>query len=167
MAVWKLQRLARVSSLSGEPFPPESEVVTVLLGDEDEVAEDKVRGVGFVRRDYLASEVTDALIEGAFCTWRTQTPPADPAAEKRLDLDMARQFLERLLAQKDPARDAVCMTLALLLIRKRRLNLEGEVDGALKCRWPRDKALFSIPAPDVTEADAEALQQDLMKLFDM
>ena len=32
MAVWKLQRLGRVSSATGEPFPPDAEIVTALFG---------------------------------------------------------------------------------------------------------------------------------------
>ena len=32
MAVWKVARLGRVSSLTGEPLPPDTEVVTALFG---------------------------------------------------------------------------------------------------------------------------------------
>lgn len=167
MSVWKVQRLARVSALTGEPFPPDTEVVTALFGEDEEVGEDRVKGSGFVRRDFLASEATDAVLEGAYCIWRTRTAPPNPEDERRLDLDMARTFLERLLEEKNPERDAVCMTLALLLVRKRRLNLEGQEDGALRCRWPREKAVFRVPAPVVTEADAEQLQQELTRLFDV
>ncbi|MDJ0973599.1 MAG: hypothetical protein QNJ98_04000 [Planctomycetota bacterium] len=167
MAVWKVQRLARVSALTGEAFPPDTEIVTALFGEEEEVGEDRVKGSGFVRKDFLAAEATDELLADAYCVWRTRTAPPNPEDERRLDLDMARAFLERLLEEKNPERDAVCMTLALLLIRKRRLNLEGQDETALRCRWPREKATFKVPAPVVTEADAEQLQQELTRLFDV
>ncbi len=167
MAVWKLQKLGRVSSATGEPFPPDVEIVTALFGDEEETGEDKVRGAGFLRRDYLAEEATEERLEGAFCVWRTRTPPAKTEEERRFDLGMAREFLERLLNEKNPEREAVCMTLALLLARKRRLVIVEQAEASIKVRWPRETKLFDIPAPQVTDADAEVLQRDLMKLFGM
>lgn len=165
MSVWKVQRLGRVSSLTGEAFPPDTDIVTALFGEEEEVAEDKVRGTGFTRRDFLASEVTDEHLVGAFCVWQTRTAPADPEEERRMDLGMAREFLTRLLNEGDPERGAVCMTLALLLIRKRKLALLDQSADSLTVRWPRETETFEVPAPDVTEAEAEGLQQDIMKLF--
>jgi len=169
MAVWKVQRLARVSSLTGTPFPPDVEVVTALFGEEGEEAarEDAVRGASFVRRDYLASEATDALLQGAYCVWRTRTPPERTGEGRRLDLDMAQDFLRRLLAEGDPERAAVCLTLALLLARKRRLVILSQESDRLRARWPRETEEFDVPAPAVGEADAERLQQELTRLFDV
>lgn len=167
MSVWKVARLSRVSSLTGEPFPPDTEVVAALFGEEEDVGEDKVRGSGFVRKDYLASEVTDEMLAGAFCVWHTRTASPDPAEEKRLDLGMAREFLERLLREKDPERGPVMMTLALLLVRKRRLHLIDQKQDQLVLRWPKSTKDFTVPCPELTEADAEALQQDLLRLFDV
>jgi hypothetical protein len=168
MAVWKLARLGTSSSLTGLPFPPDSEIVTALFGEEEEPAgEDRVRGSGFARRDYLAEEATPERLAGAFCVWRTRTPPARPAAERRLDMGMAREFLQRLLAEAREDRAAVCLALALLLLRKRRLHLVAERAGTLEVRWPRETATFSVPAPVLTEADAERLQQELLRLFDL
>lgn len=167
MAVWKVARLNRVSSLTGEPFPPDTDVVAALFGDDEEIGEDRVRGSGFARRDFLASEATDEVLAGAYCVWRTRTPPPDPEEDRRMDLDMARRFLERLVTEARPDRAAVAMTLALMLARKRRLNLVDQRADALVCRWPRETETFEVPAPDVTEADAEHLQQEILRLFDI
>ncbi len=165
MAVWKVARLGRASSLTGEPFGPDTDVVTALFGTEEEVGEDRVRGTGFVRRDYLAAEATPEVLDGAYCVWRTRTPPASPDAERRLDLDMAREFLERLLADAEEERAPVAFALALILVRKRRLRLVSEGEGALEVAWPRTDATFHVPAPVLTEADTEALEQELRRLF--
>lgn len=167
MAVWKVQKLARVSALTGEPFPPDSQVVTALFGEEDESGEDGVRGTRFARRDYLESEATDALLEGAWCLWRTRTPPERSGEARRFDLEMAQDFLKRLLAEGREDRAAVCLTLALLLARKRRLVILDQDAHRLVVRWPRETETFEVPAPAVSEADAERLQQDLMRLFDV
>ena len=167
MAVWKVARMNRVSALTGEALPPDVDVVTALFGDDEEIGEDRVRGAGFIRKDFLAEEATDERLAGAYCVWRTRTASAKPEEERRMDLDMARQFLERLLAENRGERDAVCMTLALLLARKRRVNLVGQKTGVLVCRWPRESETFEVPAPEVTEADAEHLQQEILRLFDL
>ena len=167
MAVWKLTRLGAVSSATGEPFGPDVEIVTALFGEEEEQGEDRVRGAGFVRKDFLLAEATDEVLEGAFCTWRTRTPPAKSEPERRFDLGMAREFLERMLREGREDRSAVCLTLALLLARKRRLVILDQGADFLRARWPREKEDFVVPAPEVSEAEAEVLQQDLMRLFDL
>lgn len=165
MAVWKVQRLGRVSSLTGEPFPPDTDIITALFGEEEELGEDRVRGSGFLRKDFLVSEATDALLAGAFCRWRTRTAPAQDEEEKRFDLGMAKEFLQRLLAEEREDRAPVCLTLALLLARKRKLAIEDQDAESLTCRWTGEKSTFVVPAPVISEADAEVLQQDIMRLF--
>ncbi|MHC5009837.1 MAG: hypothetical protein ACYTG6_02680 [Planctomycetota bacterium] len=167
MAVWKVARLSRVSSVTGEAFAPDTEVVTALFGEEEESTEDKVKGTGFARKDFLVEEATPERLRGAYCVWRTRTPPAAPDRERRLDLEMAREFLVRLLDEGDEQRAPVCLALALLLIRKRRLRMLSQGDGTMEVRWPREKASFRIPAPELTEADEEALEQELQRLFDL
>lgn len=167
MTVWKVRRLGRVSSVTGDPFPPDTHVVTGLFGEEEEAGEDKVRGAGFSRRDYLVEEATPERLAGAFCVWRTRTPPEKPASARPLDLGMAREFLQRLLDRADEKRAPVGLALALILVRKRRLRLVRQGDGWLEAGWPKEKTTFRIPAPPLTEADAEALEQELQRLFDL
>ncbi len=167
MSTWKLARLSKTCALTGKPLPPDPAVVAALYGVEEEVGEDKVKGVGFVRKDFLADAVTPEALAGAFCVWRTRTPPENPNRPPRLDVGMAREMLERLVAENSPDRAAVSMTLAYLLVRKRRLNLVSERAGELVLRWPREKDTFRVPAVEVTEAESESLQQELLRLFDV
>ena len=167
MAVWKLKRVGPVSSATGAALGPDVEIVTALFGQDDELGEGLVRGAGFLRRDFLPEEATEEALAGAFCVWRTRTPPARPEKEKRFDLGMAREFLERMLRDQCEDRAAVCLTLALLLARKRRLAIIDQGADFLRVRWPKEKEVFTIPAPEVSEADAETLQQDLMRLFNL
>jgi hypothetical protein len=165
--VWKIAKVGRASSVTGAPFPPDTDVVTALYGEEQEASEDKVRGAGFSRRDFLPAEATPERLAGAYCVWRTRTPPAVPAARRPLDLDLAREFLERLLREGTEARAGVAMALSLILVRKRRLTLVEQTDDALVVRWPKEEALVRVPAPVLTEAEAESLQQELLRLFDV
>jgi hypothetical protein len=165
MAVWKLKRVGPVSSATGEPLAPDTEIVTALFGQEEEEGEEAVRGSGFLRKDFLPEEATEEALAGAFCVWHTRTPPEKPEKEKRFDLGMAREFLERLLQEDRDERAAVILTLALLLARKRRLTILDQGADFLELRWPKEAESFRISAPEVSEADAEILQQDLMRLF--
>ena len=166
MAVWRIAKLGRVSSLTGGPFPPDRVVVTALFGEEEETGEDKVKGTGFTRRDYLEEEATPERMDGAFCAWHTRTPPEQPAARRPLDLAMAKEFLQRLLDEGATERAPVCLTLGLLLMRKRRLRLVEQGDGWLSVCWPGEKQPFRLPAPELTEADTEALEQEIQRLFE-
>jgi hypothetical protein len=167
MAVWKVARLGRVSSVTGAAFPPDAAVVCALYGEEEETGEDKVKGTGFVRRDFLEAEATPERLEGAFCVWRTRTPPEKPPSQQPLDLGMAREFLTRLLAEGAEERAPVGLALALLLIRKRRLRLVRQGDAWLEAAWPREKETFRVPAPTLGEAETEALEQEIRRLFDL
>ena len=117
MATWKVARLSKACALSGRPLPPDAPVVVALFGAPEEVSEDKVKGAGLLRKDFLVEACPEAdlaeALKGAFCTWRARTPPA-AARAPRLDLGLARELLERLVAAGDPERAPVAWTLALL-----------------------------------------------------
>jgi len=189
MSTWKVARLTKTCALSGRPLPPDAPIVAALFGVPEEVSDDKVLGAGLVRKDFLVegndSAALEATLKDAYCQWHTKSPPEHPAKAHRLDLGLARELLERLRAEGDPARAPVIWTLALLLVRKRQLQLvkehalEAAVEGApadtdgtppltgeLEVRWPKDEATFRIPSVVVTEAEQETLQQELARLFE-
>ena len=171
MATWKVARRTKTCALSGKAIPPGSTVVTALYGADEETSEDKVKGTGFARKDFLDDGADpaglDAALAGAFCTWRTKTPADDGPKTPRLDLAMAGELLDRLLLAADPSRAAVTWALSLMLVRKRRLSLVGEKDSVLTFRRPRDEGTFEIAAVVVTEAEEEALTQELSRLFEV
>lgn len=179
MSTWKVARLTKTCALSGRPLPPDAPVVAALFGTPEEVSEDKVLGAGLERRDFLVEGNDPAAlaeaVEGAYCTWQTRTPPAHPSKARRLDLSFARELLERLRAEGDPARAPVLYTLALLLVRKRQCHLvrehpgggaEGGAGGELELRWPKEETTFRVPVVVVTEVEQESLQQELARLFE-
>ncbi len=171
MATWKVARSAKVCALSGRPLAPGAHVVAALFGSDEEVSEDKVKGTGLVRKDFLADdappEALDRALAGAFCTWRTKVPLDTGPRVPRLDLGMARELLERLVRENDPTRAGAAWTLAMLLARKRQLQLVGEKDGILTLRWPKAEETFTLPSTVVPDAEVEQLEQELSRLFEM
>jgi hypothetical protein len=170
MATWKVARRSKTCALSGRDLPPDTEILAALFGEPEEVSEDRVRGPGLVRKDFLVEGNDPAALAAAtasaYSVWRTRTPPADPAAARRLDLGMARDLLERMVAEGDPARAPVMLTLALLLVRKRQARIVEEKDGLLVLQWPKAEGTFRIPSVVVTEAEEAALEQELARLFE-
>jgi hypothetical protein len=170
MATWKVARRSRTSAASGLPIPAGSAVVTALYAaegsaDDDDVGEDRVRGTGLVRKDFLAEEATPQALEGAYCVWRSKAPEEAPRPP-RLDLAAAGELLDRLVADGAPARAGACLALALLLVRKRRLAIVSERDGVLVVRKPKEEATFEVPAPVLTEAEEVELERELARLFE-
>jgi hypothetical protein len=170
MATWKVARRSRTSAASGLPIPAGSAVVTALFAagaeaQDEDVPEDRVRGAGFVRKDFLAEEATPQALEGAFCVWRSKAPEEAPRAP-RLDLAAAQDLLDRLLADGAPERAGACLALALLLVRKRRLAIVSEREGVLVVRRPRETETFEVPAPRLSEAEELELERELSRLFE-
>ena len=164
MATWKVAKRSRTSAVSGKPIPAGAPVVTALYGADEEVGEDRVRGSGLVRKDFFEEEATPEALAGAFCVWRSRAP-AEEARAPRLDLTAAGELLDRLLAEGAPSRAGACLTLALLLVQKRRLTLVAEKEGVLVVRRPKETSTFEVPAPPLTEAEEVALEQELARLF--
>jgi hypothetical protein len=185
MTTWKVARATKTCALSGRPLPADAPIVAALFGVAEEVSDDKVRGTGLARRDFLVDGNDPAALAsataGAFCVWHTKTAPEHPSKAHRLDLGLARELLERLRAEGDPAKASVLWTLALLLVRKRQLHLVqehpapapadgtapvGSPGGELEVRWPKEDATFRVPSVVVTEAEQESLQQEIARLFE-
>ena len=177
MATWKVARSSKVCALSGRPLESGDAVVTALFGLDEEVSDDRVRGAGFLRKDFAADgsdpAALAAALEGAFCVWRTKVALDLAPRVPRLDLGMARELLERIVAEDDPSRASAAWTLAMLLVRKRQLVLVGERAGVLGepsrlvLRWPKAEGTFEIPGVVVSEAEVETLEQELSRLFEI
>ena len=98
-----------------------------------------------------------------------------PAPEERraaFDLDMARQFLLRLLAEDAPERASLRYLLVLLLLRKRVVQVEDQFRDAERGErmtfvLPPDDAVHEIACPELDEAETESLREQLGQLFDL
>lgn len=159
MNEFKIARRAHVCAVQGEPFGPGDVIVSVIHEEPQ----------GFVRRDVCETHL-HALEGEPFCVFRTRQPPPPPPA-KSIDYELAREFLDRLLRDADPAREPLLYALTLLLARKRRLKIletkrlpEGDL---LKVAIPgaEEDDVRQVRAPRLTPEQETALQDEIAKLF--
>ncbi|MGH7338758.1 MAG: hypothetical protein ACREI7_14345 [Myxococcota bacterium] len=140
------------------PFPDGAMIVSAVYAD----------GEGFLRRDLC--EPCFPGREGAFSAWKTRQPRTEEERVK-LDLDLARDFLRRLVREGDPARAGLSYLLALLLARKRRVRILETVRGAgaetLRVQMPGDEGdeVVELRVPALDDAETARLQAELSGLF--
>ncbi|HEX5138119.1 MAG TPA: hypothetical protein VFY93_14180 [Planctomycetota bacterium] len=156
---FKITRRAPACAVSGKPFEPGDVIVSVIHEEPR----------GFVRRDVREENL--ASIPGEpFCVFRTKQPPPPPPA-KRIDYELAQEFLDRMLREADPAREPILFVLTLLLARKRRVRIlktkrlpEGDL---LEVSIPRaeEDEIVHVRAPRLTPEEEAHLQREMARLF--
>jgi hypothetical protein len=158
MEEYRFKRRSPVCMESGEPFREGDTIVSAIHASPE----------GFVRRDVRADRFAGAT--EAFSVWKSRMP-ATEEEEKRLDLDLALDFLARLLREADPAREGLAYVLTLLLARKRRVKIretravaDGEILTVALPR-PDGEETVKVRAPPLDDAEVASLQQELAKLF--
>ncbi len=152
---YQVKPLGSECSATGERLEPGSVCHSVLVRDGDD----------FVRRDFSA-EGWSGPPEGTIGHWTSRVPVPD-AKPRTLDPDEMMQFLENLDEEGDPAREPLRYVLALLLVRKRRLEFEeshvDEVGDEIQAFvGTRGEGRFEIRNPELGDEEVEALQQELL-----
>ena len=151
---YRLRPLSTVCSATGQPLVPGSTCVSVLVEEDGR----------FQRYDY-AEEVWEAS-EACLGFWRREVPQPEAKA-KTLDADTLIERLEQLAEEDVPAQAPLAFVMALWLMRRRRLRLDGSetVDGIprLVLSGSAGEGPFSIRDQQLSAADSEAL---LAALFD-
>jgi hypothetical protein len=155
---YRIARRANACMKCGTPFAEGATIVSLV----------EARGETFSRRD-LCEPCFDGA-DGVFSFWRARRPKTEKERRK-LDLDLAGEFLARLVREGDAARAPLAYFLALLLARKRRARLEGterRAEGELlrvTLRGDESDETVELLVPDLDEASARSVQAELDALF--
>ncbi len=126
-------------------------------------------GEAFQRRDLC--EACFGQGGGFYSSWRSRQP-RNEEERIRLDLDLAGEFLRRLVREADPARAPLLYLLTLLLARKRRVKIEGTYrEGGTErlrvlVRGEEEDESLEVAVPELGEAETAAVQTELSALFD-
>jgi len=171
---WKTGKRGGACTRCEAQFAPLDAVVSALFegavgasADQD-LADDAPPP--FERADLCSACFDAATSPPPFCWWRTEIP--EPHKKRAtLDLQVAREFLVRLLDERAPERAPLRYLLALLLMRKRLVKVveqfSDERGEMMIVRLPPDETPHEIECPALDERVTESLRADLGRLFDL
>jgi hypothetical protein len=150
---YQIKSLGQECAATGEPLMPGSVCHCVLVRD----------GEGSRRLDFSRDGWTGPP-EGTVGHWTRRVPAADTTPRPR-DPDDLMQYFERLHEEANPTREGLRFVLALLLVRKRRLEIEEtrpDDDGdLLVLTGTRGEGRFEVRDPRLDADEIERLQGEL------
>ena len=163
---YHLKPVGKTCAHGGERLEPNTVCVSVLVEREGEL----------VRLDYCEADWPGAP-EGTIGLWRCTVPEPEILANRPLDPDGLMRYFEQLseglgtlqggqLAEDaDPLQQKLRYVIALLLLQKRRLKLDGSrLEGArevLEFTGARGAGRFEVPDCKLADEEIEGLQDQL------
>lgn len=150
--------LGKTCSGSGQPLAPGSRVVSVLVDRDGD----------FVRLDYLA-EAWPGEVDGALGQWHCVVPTPEPQRAAAVDPETMLACFEQLLEDANPGQEQLAYVLALFLLQRRRLKLDGSRgDGEieyLQLSGSRGEGPFEVRDQQLSEGEITRLQAEVTVLL--
>ena len=151
---YHLKPLSKTCSASGEELAPGSRCHSVLVEQNGQL----------LRLDF-AENAWSGPPEGTLAHWRTVVPDQKPTKAKPLDPEVLLRYFEQLCEDANPAQDKFLYILALLLVRKKRLKLEGSrQDGEieyLQLIGSAGEGPYEVRNQQLDDDEIEQLQSEL------
>jgi len=151
---YHVRPLGKTCAATGATFAPGARIVSVLVERNGELQ----------RLDY-AAESFPGLPQGAVGQWRCAVPEADAARAKPVDPEAAFRFFEQLVEEANPAQERLAYVLALGLLQRRRLRLEGaRLDDDvqyLQLAGSRGEGPYEVRDQQLTDEEIQRLQAEL------
>jgi hypothetical protein len=152
---YQFRPLGKTCAGTGRALSPGERCVSALVEKNGEVQ----------RLDY-SHEAWNGPPEGTIGVWKCQVPPAASITASRVDPERLLQFFEQLLEMGNPAHDRLIYVVALYLLQRRRLRLEGAMfddDGVsrLNLIGSRGEGPYHIRDQQLPEAELQALHAEL------
>jgi hypothetical protein len=121
----------------------------------------------FERLDYSPAGWT-GMPEEAMARWRCRVPAPQRQSEAPLDPEALFSYFEQLVEDANPAHDKLRYVLALFLLQRRRLRLDGSLkDGdqeLLELSGSRGEGPYRIADQQLAEAEIKQLQSEITQL---
>ncbi|MGE4000712.1 MAG: hypothetical protein AB7I48_10865 [Planctomycetaceae bacterium] len=151
---FRVSPIGKTCAATGRPLQPGAVVHSVLVERDGDT----------IRFDYSA-DGWKGPPPGTIGQWRAVVPhPADDKP-KPLDTEALLEYFQRLLEDANPAQEQMSYVLALLLLQKRRLSLDGSrIDGDvayLLLSGSRGEGPFEVRDQQLTATEISSLQIQL------
>ncbi len=151
---YQFRTFGKTCTATGREFRPGERIRCVLVERNGEL----------IRLDY-SEDGWKGQPAGTVGEWVAQIP-AGPPQPKAIDTESLMQYFEQLCEDPNPAHDQFRYVLALLLLKKRRLRLEGsrtDDDGEdfLQIIGSKNEGPFEIRDQELSEEEITQLQNTL------
>lgn len=151
MHEYNVKPVGKICAGTGQELMPGSLCHSVLVEKDGDL----------LRLDYSDAGWTQPP-HGLLAHWRCEVPEVSATVKKSLDVDdLMRQF-EQLSDEASPAQDKFRYVLALLLLRRRRLKLDGtkliDDQESLEVTGARGEGTFLVPVQQLDDAEVRQLQ---------
>lgn len=155
MQEYNIKPLGRTCAGTGQALQPGSVCRSVLVEQDGEL----------LRLDFSEAGWTQPP-PGTVAQWRCVVPEPNSTPKNTFDPDELMRQFERLSEEASPAQDKFRYVLALLLLQRRRLKLEGSkiIDDQefLELTGTRGEGTFLVPDQTLNDAEVEQLQAALV-----
>ena len=151
---YRFRPLSKTCAATGQPLAPGSVCYSVLV-ERDGVYE---------RLDYSADAWTGVPVE-AIGFWQCVVPHPEAKDVHTVDPEALLQYFEQLVEESNPAQAKLLYVLALYLLQRRRLRLDGShvVDDVeyLEVSGTRGEGPYDIPDQQLSRDEISELQAAL------
>lgn len=155
---YQIRPIGKTCAATGQPLVPGERVYSVVVEQNGTL----------VRMDYSPAGWSGAP-DGALGQWRCTVPHPEATSGPALDPDELFAYFEQLVEDANPAQDQLRYVLALFLLQKRRLRLDGsrvDDDGEfLQLSGCRGEGPYEIPDQQLAESEIRRLQAELNQHF--
>jgi len=155
---YQIQPHTRHCSVTGRELQPGERFFTALMEEDNK----------FVRKDY-SHEAWNGPPPDAFSFWGGKVPDVKDGRKLDIDDEILIDCFHRLENQDDPRKVNFRYTVALLLMRRKRLKFEDakQVNGqeVLVVRCPRDKKKYEVVNPQLDDEEIAAVQEEVFQVL--
>jgi hypothetical protein len=151
---YQFKPLGKTCAATGEPLAPGSIVQSVLVEHQG----------NHERFDYSQAAWT-GMPEDAIARWLCQVPEAQRQRATPLDPEALLNYFEQLVEDANPGHDKLRYVLALYLLQKRRLKLDGsrheDTQEFLQLSGSRGEGPYEIVDQQLSESEIKQLQSEI------
>jgi hypothetical protein len=156
---YDIKPLGKVCAVTGQPLRPGDHVFSVLIDDDGEI-----QRLDFSEKGWPGSPPPNSI-----GVWRVVVPAPVIASRNPLDPTALMQLFEQLCENEQPLQERLRYVLALLLMRMRRLKLDGrrEIAGEafLQFSASNGEGNFEVRDLQLSDQEAHSTQQELNALL--
>lgn len=154
MTDYEIRPIGKKCAATGEDLVPGSVCHSVLMERDGKL----------IRLDY-AESAWPGPPEGTVGTWKCLVPRSNDVRREPIDAAVLLRCFEQLLEEGNPDREGLRYVLALLLVKKRRLRMEGSrsaPDGSyLQLAGVQGEGAWEVRDLNPTDEEVEIWQREL------